>query len=155
MPSEDAIEIGDYVVGHVSGQLGVIRKITRKRKTGFSWIYPLGSTSDYWSENSNDPFFELGWTHIPAAVAEQPYMQQVFKTTDKLFDERSRLELAHDQLQEENAELRNAMSLIAELSRCHCGEIYTDRGVHSIDCRWEIGAIADTALSPTSSPAQP
>lgn len=98
MPHEHStIEVGDYVIGYGASQLGVIRKITRKRKTGFTWLYPFGSRSDFWSENSSDPFFVMGWTHVPAAIAEQPYMQQILKTMDKINDMRARLELAADE----------------------------------------------------------
>lgn len=49
----------------------VQREIVDVRPTGYSWKYPdLGETTpsgveNYWiSENSSDPFFEVGWTKI-------------------------------------------------------------------------------------------
>lgn len=49
----------------------VQREIVDIRPTGYGWKYPdLGETTpsgaeNYWiSENSSDPFFEVGWTKI-------------------------------------------------------------------------------------------
>lgn len=36
------------------------RQITEVRKTGYTWIYPDTPDKDFLSENSNDPFFEMG-----------------------------------------------------------------------------------------------
>jgi hypothetical protein len=48
---------GDFVE---SG--GVVREITEVRPTGYTWRYPEVPDRDFWSENSNDPHFEMGWT---------------------------------------------------------------------------------------------
>lgn len=51
----------------------VFYKIAVVRKTGYSWYYPQypfegktpsGAENHWWSENSSDPFFEMGWYKV-------------------------------------------------------------------------------------------
>lgn len=60
------------VVGDIiESRAGTRREITEARKTGYTWRYPETPDAGYWSsENSSDPFFELGW-RLVAAEREQ------------------------------------------------------------------------------------
>jgi hypothetical protein len=55
------LNIGDIIKGIMSHNDKVTRQITEVRKTGYTWKYPDIDDRDFWSENSNDPFFEWGW----------------------------------------------------------------------------------------------
>jgi hypothetical protein len=50
------LNVGDRIVS-----LGIVREITAVRETGYTWRYPDKPDKDFLSENSNDPFFDLGW----------------------------------------------------------------------------------------------
>lgn len=43
----------------------LVKKITEVRETGYTWSYLDVPERDFWSENSSDPFFEMGWKVIP------------------------------------------------------------------------------------------
>ena len=53
-----------YKVGDVIKKQSVIRRITSVRKTGYSWQYVDIPNKIFYSENSNDPFFEVGWSKV-------------------------------------------------------------------------------------------
>lgn len=53
---------------------GTIREIVDVRPTGYGWKYPEygltcpdGKENYWWSENSSDPFFDVGWVRLPEA----------------------------------------------------------------------------------------
>jgi hypothetical protein len=55
--------VGDVIVGW-----GVVREITAVRDSGYEWRYPdqgeicaSGHINSFMSENSSDPFLEVGW----------------------------------------------------------------------------------------------
>jgi hypothetical protein len=54
--------VGDVMVFRREGYEPVFHEITEVRDTGYTWQYPdLPNGGDFWSENSNDPFYECGW----------------------------------------------------------------------------------------------
>lgn len=57
------LKVGD-LVKLTNTKNEVVRKILEVRDTGYTWIYPDIPSRDFWSENSNDPFFELGWEKL-------------------------------------------------------------------------------------------
>lgn len=54
------LSVGDTIIGTHPHNDGIIREILEVRKTGYTWKYPE-SDADFWSENSSDPFFVMGW----------------------------------------------------------------------------------------------
>jgi hypothetical protein len=54
-------KVGDTVVCVRSHASGVERKITAVRETGYTWVYPHTPDRTFITENSSDPFLELGW----------------------------------------------------------------------------------------------
>ncbi len=54
------LSVGDKIYGQQHHNKGIIREIVDVRDTGYTWKYP-DHDDTYWSENSNDPFFEFGW----------------------------------------------------------------------------------------------
>lgn len=54
------IRVGDVILPR--SRVSFARIITEVRDTGYSWRYvDRTEDHDFVSENSNDPFFELGW----------------------------------------------------------------------------------------------
>lgn len=53
--------VGDLVKCLRPHAQGIVREILAVRRTGYTWRYPEVPDKDFWSENSNDPFLELGW----------------------------------------------------------------------------------------------
>lgn len=67
------IQVGEYIlynhrkgVDPVTGgnYHAIIKKITEKRDTGYSWHYVDAPDKEFWSENSSDPFFVRTWEYI-------------------------------------------------------------------------------------------
>jgi len=54
------LKVGSIIIGIGSHNRDIVREIVEVRKTGYTWKYE-NSVNDYWSENSNDPFFEFDW----------------------------------------------------------------------------------------------
>lgn len=79
-----SIKVGDYVLGTVPGNLGVIRRITEVRDSGYTWVYLHGLGEDFISENSNDPFFEHGWHVIRHEFAETPEVAPILAVIEAL-----------------------------------------------------------------------
>jgi len=55
------LQVGDIVIGTQAHNRDVVREITEVRTTGYTWCCPDIEGQDWISENSCDPFFELGW----------------------------------------------------------------------------------------------
>jgi hypothetical protein len=62
------LKVGDIVRGIARHNDKVRREILEVRPTGYTWRYPDVPDHDFWSENSNDPFFDAGWEVEPPAV---------------------------------------------------------------------------------------
>ena len=58
------VKPGAFAVGDVIERRGIRREITEVRDTGYTWRYPDIPDRDFWSENSTDPFFDLGWVKV-------------------------------------------------------------------------------------------
>lgn len=62
------LQEGDVIRGRASHNKGIIRKITEVRATGYTWIYLDIPEMDFISENSNDPYFDLGWERVSGGI---------------------------------------------------------------------------------------
>lgn len=66
VPNPDAqFDVGDVIICHQEHSKEVVREITEKRKTGYTWRYPdMHDAGERYTENSSDPFLMWGWEKL-------------------------------------------------------------------------------------------
>jgi len=54
------LNIRDIIIGYQNHNMKIEKEIIAVRNTGYTWKY-IDSDKKFRSENSSDPFFDLGW----------------------------------------------------------------------------------------------